>query len=160
MFAGKVAQKAQEAWNGIKATMKQDPVQTLHSINKGLNDGSIKNGLIKSVVHNVVKVATGTNSDRIDVAATATVGGAELNGQTAIANSGAGKAPEVVAPQLEEAAQSLGGMGAKNQAGVVGSCCEVHAANELLLKNPGAAVREHVYRRRTIRVRYRLVFYQ
>jgi hypothetical protein len=185
MFAGKVAQKAQEAWDGLNATMKQNPIQTLNSIGKGLSNGSIKNGLIKSVAHNVVKAATGTHSDKIDVAATATVaialialpegdiakagdvarmgelegavratatdlkaagsspatvGGAELNGQTAIATSGA--PPTVVAPQMEEAAQSLGGIGAKTSAGTVGACCEVHAANELLLKNPTAMPRD------------------
>jgi len=66
----------------------------------------------------------------------ATVGGAELNGQTAIATSGA--PPNVVAPQLEAATTSLGGVGAKTAAGTVGACCEFHAANELLLKNPTA----------------------
>ncbi len=70
----------------------------------------------------------------------ATVGGAELNGQTAIATSGA--PPTVISPQMEEAARSLGGIGAKTSAGTVGACCEVHAANELLLKNPTAMPRD------------------
>lgn len=70
----------------------------------------------------------------------ATVGGAELNGQTSVATSGA--PPTVVSPQMEQAAQSLGGMGTKNSAGTVGACCEVRAANELLLKNPSATIKD------------------
>ncbi|WP_419698977.1 DUF6443 domain-containing protein [Mucilaginibacter sp. NFX135] len=186
-FAGKVAQNLQEGWNNLRATMRQTPMQTADAISKGLSNGSIKNALVGAVVHNTVKAVTGTNTDKLEVAAVvtgeiiqlglpggdigkasdvakmgraarmgeleaavgakasdlnaagsypATVGGAELNGQTAIATSGA--PPTVVAPQLEEAAQSLGGIGAKTSAGTVGACCEVHAANELLLKNPKA----------------------
>lgn len=107
-------------------------------------DGALKvagNGLsaiTTSTLTNTVKsVAGDLNASGIRPA---TVGGAELNGQTAIATSGA--PPTVVAPQLEEAAQSLGGMGAQTSAGTVGACCEVHAANDLLLQNPGASIQD------------------
>jgi hypothetical protein len=181
MFLGSVAQSVQHGWDGVKALMKQTPMETASALSKGLKSGSIKNALIKSVVKNTVKFATGSHLDKAAVAGTvvgevaqlglpegdiakagevskmgelegavkatasdlkaagsspATVGGAELNGQTAIATSGA--PPTVVSPQMEAAAQSLGGIGAKTPAGTVGACCEVHAANELLLKNPTA----------------------
>lgn len=42
-----------------------------------------------------------------------------------------------VAPQLEAAAASLGGVGARNAGNTVGYCGEFHAANELLNPNPG-----------------------
>jgi hypothetical protein len=189
MFIGHLAQNLQEGYNNLVATSRQTPWQTANSIGKGLSNGSIKNALAKGISHNVVKAATGTKSDRTEVAAIvtgeiiqlgagdiskvgdlakmgeaarmaelegavgatasdlkaagnypATVGGAELNGQTAIATSGA--PPTVIAPQMEEAAKSLGGIGAKTSAGTVGACCEVHAANELLLKNPTAMPRD------------------
>lgn len=67
----------------------------------------------------------------------ATVVGAELNGQTAIATSGA--VPGTIAPKLEAVASELGGVGTKTASGnTVGCCGEFRAANELLLKNPSA----------------------
>jgi len=70
----------------------------------------------------------------------ATVGGAELDGQISIATSGT--PPTNIAPQLEQAAQPLGGFGTVNSAGTVGACCEIHNANELLLKNPSATIND------------------
>jgi len=73
--------------------------------------------------------------------APATVVGAELNGQTAIATSG--KIPGNIAPSLEAAASELGGVGTKTASGkTVGCCGEFQAANELLLNNPSATPRQ------------------
>jgi len=69
--------------------------------------------------------------------APATIVGAELNGQTAIAVSGA--PPTNIAPQLEAAVEELGGIGTRTSAGnVVGCCAEFQAGNKLLLNNPSA----------------------
>ncbi|RMZ57918.1 hypothetical protein D1632_16545 [Chryseobacterium nematophagum] len=70
--------------------------------------------------------------------APATIVGAELNGQTTIATSGA--PPSVIAPQLEGAVNELGGIGTKTASGnTVGCCAEFQAGNELLLNNLSAA---------------------
>ncbi|RNA61957.1 RHS repeat-associated core domain-containing protein [Chryseobacterium nematophagum] len=70
--------------------------------------------------------------------APATVVGAELNGQTTIATSGA--PPSVIAPQLEGAVNELRGIGTKTASGnTVGCCAEFQAGNELLLNNLSAA---------------------
>ena len=69
--------------------------------------------------------------------APATIVGAELNGQTAIATSGA--PPAVIAPQLEAAVGEMGGIGTKTASGnTVGCCAEFQAGNKLLLDNPSA----------------------
>ncbi len=69
--------------------------------------------------------------------APATVVGAELNGKTAIATSGT--PPSKIAPQLQNAADKIGGVGTKTASGnTVGCCAEFKAANELLIKNPSA----------------------
>lgn len=63
--------------------------------------------------------------------------GAELEGQTAIASSGA--PPTNVAPQLVEATAEMGGVGTKTASGnTIGCCAEFQAANKLLLDNPSA----------------------
>jgi hypothetical protein len=71
-FIGKVAQRVQEGWNNLTATSKENPVHTINKIGKGLSNGSIGNALAKGISHNFVKAATGTNSDRIEVAAIVT----------------------------------------------------------------------------------------
>ncbi|MCC9065589.1 hypothetical protein [Flavobacterium piscisymbiosum] len=66
-----------------------------------------------------------------------TVVGAELNGQTMIATSGAPQS--VIAPQLEGVVGELGGIGTKTATGnTVGCCAEFQAGNNLLLENPNA----------------------
>jgi len=65
-----------------------------------------------------------------------TVIGAQLpNGETAVAPSSK-KIPEKIAPSLLEWANQRGGLGAPYGGGVIGTCSEFHAANELLLKYP------------------------
>jgi len=61
-----------EGWNGVNALMKQTPVETFNSLSKGLNSGHIQNALIKSVVKNVVKYATGNKVQKAAVLGTVT----------------------------------------------------------------------------------------
>jgi RHS repeat-associated protein len=116
--------------NGANASVAVATDGVFSVVGKGLSS------LTTKVLSNTTKVL----AEEMNMAGMrpATVAGAELNGQTAIASSGA--PPTVVSPQMEQAAQSLGGMGTINSAGTVGACSEVRAANELLSNNPGAKI--------------------
>jgi RHS repeat-associated protein len=62
------------------------------------------------------------------------VGGITPTGESLIGASGT--VPYVVAPSLSAAAETVGGVGARNAGNVVGCCSEFRVANELMLKNP------------------------
>ncbi|MFY7936309.1 MAG: DUF6443 domain-containing protein [Flavobacterium sp.] len=73
--------------------------------------------------------------------APATVAGAMLpNGASAIETSGV--IPTSIAPQLENAAAQIGGIGAKNSGNTVGCCSEFRAANSLLLEYPQYGIQD------------------
>jgi len=94
----------------------------------------LKGGVSKALTAEVRATASALNSSG---KSPATIVGTELNGQTAIATSGA--PPATIAPQLEEDSAELGGIGTRTASGnTVGCCGEFHAANELLLQNPAA----------------------
>lgn len=58
-----------------------------------------------------------------------------LTGKIVTTSSGA--VPDIIAPELEAYADSLGGLGVKTACGnTLGRCAEFRAANELLLSNP------------------------
>jgi RHS repeat-associated protein len=82
-------------------------------------------------------VKTAANELNASGRAPATVVGAELNGQTTIATSGA--PPTNIASQLNSVVGELGGVGTKTASGnTVGCCAEFQAGNKLLLENPSA----------------------
>jgi hypothetical protein len=72
MFLGGLAQDLQHGWNNVNAFMRQSPGETIRSVKKGLNNGSIKNSLVKSVVKTAVKLATGDHADKMAALGTVT----------------------------------------------------------------------------------------
>jgi RHS repeat-associated protein len=66
-FVGGFVNNIQQGWEGLRSFMQQDPYETISSIHDGLKNGSIKQALIRSVVKNVVKFATGNKKDKLAV---------------------------------------------------------------------------------------------
>ncbi|WP_417940954.1 DUF6443 domain-containing protein [Flavobacterium sp. RS13.1] len=101
----------------------------------GAKASATAEGTIMESLSNAVK--TTASELKATGKAPSVVVGAELNGQTTIASSGA--PPTNVAPQLVEATAEIGGVGTKTASGnTVGCCAEFQAANSLLLDNPTA----------------------
>jgi hypothetical protein len=98
--------------------------------------GAIAESSTMGSLNNTVKSAASELS--ASGKAPATIVGAELNGQTAIATSGS--PPSSIAPQLSGVVEELGGIGTKTATGnTVGCCAEFQAGNKLLLENPTAS---------------------
>ena len=60
-----------------------------------------------------------------------------------IATLSSGEVPTIIAPELKEVAERLGGLGVRTSCGnVLGRCAEFRAANELLLLNPNLKLKD------------------
>ncbi|MCC8367284.1 hypothetical protein J8V57_13570 [Xenorhabdus sp. PB61.4] len=80
-------------------------------------------------------------ADRKYKPATAIAAVDPLTGRISTASNGA--VPSVIAPELLEYAQKLGGLGVKTACGnTLGRCAEFRAANELMLSNPNLKVKD------------------
>jgi len=91
LFLGGVAQSIQRGLDGFSQLMREDPSQTVSNLANGLRDGSIKDGLVKSVVKTVVGFANGSKADKLLIAGNVTGDIAQL----ALAAGDIGKANEV-----------------------------------------------------------------
>ncbi|WP_285060265.1 DUF6443 domain-containing protein [Pedobacter ginsengisoli] len=91
IFLGGVAQSIQRGLDGFSQLMREDPSETVANLATGLKDGSIKDGLIKSAVNTVVGFATGSKTDKLQIAGNVTGDIAQL----ALAAGDIGKAGEV-----------------------------------------------------------------
>ncbi len=100
-----------------------------------------KSGTISEFANLTVKVQETANILKQSGQAPATVAGAILpNGAKSIETSGT--IPAIIAPQLEEAASKVGGIGAKNGGNTVSCCSEFRVANTLLLENPQYQIKD------------------
>jgi RHS repeat-associated protein len=104
-----------------------------HKAGAGAKGAATVEGSMMESLTNAVKGASKESS----FAGKSVVVGAELEGQTVIAGSGA--PPTAVAPQLQGVVGEMGGIGTKTATGnTVGCCAEFHAGNQLLLENSAA----------------------